>query len=123
MMSEKRKIQRFNLDEGRIWEAIEGLSPYKTTYTLEEVCEKLNEQQDIIDKLKEDVQVYENTLHFLCFCDNKQMEKKILEQQAIITKQERRIRELESILADDIIRKSEIKDAWKQRTEKRWNDD
>lgn len=48
MMSEKRKIQRFNLDEGRIWEAIEGLSPYKTTYTLEEVCEKLNEQQTII---------------------------------------------------------------------------
>lgn len=42
-MSEKRKIQRFNLDEGRIWEAIEGLSPFKTTYTLEEVCEKLNE--------------------------------------------------------------------------------
>ena len=48
-MSEKRKIQRFNLDEGRIWEAIEGLSPFKTTYTLEEVCEKLNEQQAIID--------------------------------------------------------------------------
>ena len=43
MMSEKRKIQRFNLDEGKIWEAIEGLSPYKTTYTLEEVCKKLNE--------------------------------------------------------------------------------
>ena len=42
-MSEKRKIQRFNLDEGKIWEAIEGLSPYKTTYTLEEVCKKLNE--------------------------------------------------------------------------------
>lgn len=42
-MNEKRKIQRFNLDEGRIWEAIEGLSPFKTTYTLEEVCEKLNE--------------------------------------------------------------------------------
>lgn len=42
-MNEKRKIQRFNLDEGKIWEAIEGLSPYKTTYTLEEVCKKLNE--------------------------------------------------------------------------------
>lgn len=49
-MSEKRKIQRFNLDEGRIWEAIEGLSPFKTTYALEEVCEKLNEQQAIITK-------------------------------------------------------------------------
>lgn len=49
MMSEKRKIQRFNLDEGRIWEMIEGLSPFKTTYTLEEVCEKLNEQQSIIE--------------------------------------------------------------------------
>ena len=49
-MSEKRKIQRFNLDEGRIWEAVEGLSPFKTTYTLEEVCEKLNEQQATIDK-------------------------------------------------------------------------
>lgn len=53
LMSEKRKIQRFNLDEGRIWEAIEGLSPYKTTYTLEEVCEKLNEQQDTIFKLQD----------------------------------------------------------------------
>ena len=42
-MNEKRKIQRFNLDEDKIWEAIEGLSPYKTTYTLEEVCKKLNE--------------------------------------------------------------------------------
>lgn len=52
MMSEKRKIQRFNLDEGRIWEVIEGLSPFKTTYTLEEVCEKLNEQQDIIGEQK-----------------------------------------------------------------------
>ena len=50
-MSEKRKIQRFNLDEGRIWEMIEGLSPFKTTYTLEEVCEKLNEQQDTIEQL------------------------------------------------------------------------
>ena len=53
MMSEKRKIQRFNLDEGRIWEAIEGLSPFKTTYTLEEVCEKLNEQQATICKLQD----------------------------------------------------------------------
>lgn len=52
-MSEKRKIQRFNLDEGRIWEAIEGLSPFKTTYTLEEVCEKLNEQQDTIRRLQD----------------------------------------------------------------------
>ena len=42
-MSEELKIQRFNLDEGKIWEVIEGLSPYKTTYTLEEVCKKLNE--------------------------------------------------------------------------------
>ena len=53
MMSEERKIQRFNLDEGRIWEAIEGLSPFKTTYTLEEVCEKLNEQQAIIQSLQD----------------------------------------------------------------------
>ena len=53
-MSEKRKIQRFNLDEGRIWEMIEGLSPFKTTYTLEEVCEKLNEQQDTISALKKE---------------------------------------------------------------------
>lgn len=53
-MSEKRKIQRFNLDEGRIWEMIEGLSPYKTTYTLEEVCEKLNEQQATITRLEEE---------------------------------------------------------------------
>ena len=49
------------------------------------VAEKLNEQQDTIDKLKEDVQVYENTLHFICFCDNKQMEKKMLEQQSTIS--------------------------------------
>lgn len=53
LMSEKRKIQRFNLDEGRIWEAIEGLSPFKTTYTLEEVCEKLNEQQFTIEQLQD----------------------------------------------------------------------
>lgn len=53
-MSKKRKIQRFNLDEGRIWEAIEGLSPFRTTYTLEEVCEKLNEQQFTIQSLKEE---------------------------------------------------------------------
>ena len=53
-MSEKRRMQRFNLDEGRIWEAIEGLSPFRTTYALEEVCEKLNEQQSFIsDLLKE----------------------------------------------------------------------
>ena len=52
-MSEKRKIQRFNLDEGKIWEAIEGLSPFKTTYTLEEVCEKLNEQQSTIEQLQD----------------------------------------------------------------------
>lgn len=57
-MSEKRKIQRFNLDEGRIWEMIEGLSPYKTTYTLEEVCEKLNEQQATIEAKNE----YQRTL-------------------------------------------------------------
>ena len=50
-MSEKQKIQRFNLDEGRIWEAIEGLSPCKTTYSLEEVCEKLNEQQSDLNYL------------------------------------------------------------------------
>lgn len=31
----------------------------------------------------------------------------------------KKIRELESILADDIVRKSEIKDAWKQRIENR----
>lgn len=42
------------------------------------------------------------------------------EQQATIQKQSERIRELESILADDIVRKSEIKEVWKQRTEKRW---
>ena len=58
-MSEKRKIQRYNLDEGRIWEAIEGLSPYKTTYTLEEVCEKLNEQQATITSFK-DENLYSN---------------------------------------------------------------
>ena len=52
LMSEKRKIHRFNLDEGRIWEAIEGLSPFKTTYTLEEVCEKLNDQEEEIRKLQ-----------------------------------------------------------------------
>ena len=46
-----KHLQRFNLDEGRIWEAIEGLSPFKTTYTLEEVCEKLNEQQATIEYL------------------------------------------------------------------------
>ena len=62
-MSEKRKIQRFNLDEGRIWEAIEGLSPFKTTYTLEEVCEKLNEQQAIINKQERRIRVLEKYLN------------------------------------------------------------
>lgn len=62
-MSEKRKIQRFNLDEGRIWEMIEGLSPYKTTYTLEEVCEKLNEQQAIINKQERRIRVLEKYLN------------------------------------------------------------
>ena len=61
-MSEKRKIQRFNLDEGRIWEAIEGLSPFKTTYTLEEVCEKLNEQQATIVHLRKQIQIYEQLI-------------------------------------------------------------
>ena len=62
-MSEKRKIQRFNLDEGRIWEEIEGLSPFKTTYTLEEVCEKLNEQQAIINKQERRIRVLEKYLN------------------------------------------------------------
>ena len=61
-MSEKRKIQRFNLDEGRIWEAIEGLSPFKTTYTLEEVCEKLNEQQTTIERLERDKAILKERL-------------------------------------------------------------
>lgn len=52
MMSEKR-IKRFNLNEGKIWEAIEGLSPYKTTYSLDEVCEKLNELFEENDELKQ----------------------------------------------------------------------
>lgn len=43
---------------------------------------------------------------------------KLNEQQATIQKQSERIRELESILADDIVRKSEIKDAWKKRKDK-----
>lgn len=55
-MSEKRKIQRFNLDEGRIWEAIEGLSPFKTTYTLEEVCEKLNELAEENEQLRKEIE-------------------------------------------------------------------
>ena len=63
MMSEKRKIQRFNLDEGRIWEVIEGLSPFRTTYTLEEVCEKLNEQQAIINKQERRIRVLEKYLN------------------------------------------------------------
>ena len=35
----------------------------------------------------------------------------------------KKIRELEKILADDIVSRYEIKEAWKQRTEKRWNDE
>ena len=63
-MSEKRKIQRFNLDEGRIWEAIEGLSPFKTTYTLEEVCEKLNEQQLIINEQNEAIEYLKTVIRY-----------------------------------------------------------
>ena len=58
-MSEKR-IKRFNLDEGRIWEAIEGLSPYKTTYSLEEVCEKLNELYDENEQLRQTIKEMQN---------------------------------------------------------------
>lgn len=63
------QIKRFNLNEGKIWEAIEGLSPFKTTYTLEEVCEKLNEQQATISALKE---------------ENEQLKKKIESLQKIL---------------------------------------
>lgn len=63
-MSEKRKIQRFNLDEGRIWEAIEGLSPFRTTYTLEEVCEKLNELYKENEQLRQKLKDCEHE-HFL----------------------------------------------------------
>ena len=61
------------------------------------VAEKLNEQQDTIDKLREDVQVYGNTFHFLCFCDNKQKEKKMLEQQSTISRLEEENKKLKHI--------------------------
>ena len=64
-MGEKRKMQRFHLDEGKIWEAIEGLSPYKTTYTLEEVCEKLNELSDDNRQLKKLLQEAEEEINKL----------------------------------------------------------
>lgn len=48
---------------------------------------------------------------------------RIDEQQDTIQKQSERIRELESTLADDIVRRTEIKDAWKQRWKKRWNNE
>ena len=89
-MSEKRKIQRFNLDEGRIWEAIEGLSPFKTTYTLEEVCEKLNEQQSIINKLKSDIEETEISIK-LFEDDIATKDKKIEEQQATIKDLKRKL--------------------------------
>ena len=50
-MSEKR-IKRFNLDEGHIWEVIEGLSPYKTTMTLEAVVDLLNSLSEENEQLK-----------------------------------------------------------------------
>lgn len=72
-----------------------------------EVVDFLNTSSDAIDSLQ-----YENV----------KLKKKVDEQQSVIKEQYERIRELESILADDIVRKSEIKEVWKQRTEKRWND-
>ena len=51
---------------------------------LNELADKIDDQQDLIDKLKKDIQVYENTFRFLCYSDNVQMEKKILEQQNTI---------------------------------------
>lgn len=48
---------------------------------------------------------------------------RIDEQQTTIQNQSERIRKLETILADDIVRRVEIKDAWKQRWKKRWNND
>ena len=43
---------------------------------------------------------------------------RIDEQQTTIQKQSERIKELENILADDVVRKSEIKDAWKKEKDK-----
>ena len=48
-------IKRFNLDEGHIWEAIEGLSPYKTTMTLEGVVEKLNSLCEENEQLRKEL--------------------------------------------------------------------
>lgn len=47
--------------------------------------------------------------------DVNDVEHKLNEQQSVIKEQYERIKELESILAEDIVRKSEIKEAWKQR--------
>lgn len=100
MMSEKRKIQRFNLDEGRIWEAIEGLSPYKTTYTLEEVCEKLNEQQADLNYLARFIGEFNVEEFKLKLRNLRILEDKVLEQQTTINKQERRIIVLENLLTN-----------------------
>ena len=92
---------------------------------MEDCKDKLNEQQSTIIELQETI---------IDLKDDKNQSYKVIiklrqivcdmlnEQQVTIQKQSERIRELESMLADDIVRKSEIKDAWKQRTEKRWND-
>lgn len=54
MSESKRKIRRFNFDGGYIWEDIEGLSPRKTVYSPEEVCEKLNELYEELEELKQE---------------------------------------------------------------------
>lgn len=88
----------------------------------EEVVGKLNELSEMKDYFEKKKCEYLNKWN-LAHLDNIQLRQEIDEQQDTIQKQSERIRELESIIADDIVRKSEIKDAWKQRTEKRWNDE
>lgn len=57
-------IKRFNLDEGHIWEAIEGLSPYKTTMTLEGVVEKLNSLCEENEQLRQELNAQKSLCNY-----------------------------------------------------------
>ena len=64
---------------------------------MEDIVKRMNEQQDTIERLNE---------------ENEQLQEKVKKLESILA--------IENILADNIVRRYEIKDAWKQRIEKRW---
>ena len=115
-------MKRFelNFNEDRINDVLDNSG---ASYGLKECCDLLNEQQADLVYLARLIGEFKVEEFKVKLRNLRMLEDKVLEQQVTIQKQSERIGELESTLADDIIRRAEIKDAWKQRTEKRWNDE